>query len=230
MKLPRIFGAAFAAMLAICLMTAVVATARQPEFQPSTTTIKATSTGGEVVLEHALTSEQLKCASHEVTEWAIFGWRIYYRLVLKGCEAINGPKTCKARSTGKEFSGKSGEIITVTTKGELGEVASSESTSGVGILLKPESGTVFTEVEGETSGCLIKARWEGSLAGEVTPVGQSQTTDKMIFRGSDGSESIKSITVMGTHHTPELKALSGLVTVSESAEDNVTFEQAVEVT
>jgi hypothetical protein len=216
-------------MLAICLTAVGTASATQPKFVGSG---KTTSKSGAGVLQHTLTSETIECTGDESVTGEITGELTATKVQVKftGCKGVNGTKTCKARSTGKEFSGKAGEIITATVKGELGEVAASEATSGAGILFTPESGTAFTEVEGETSGCLTKAPVTGSLAGEVSPLNVSAKTGKIIFRGKGGSQSIKSITIMGTHHAPELKALSGLVTVSENTEEEVFYTNNIEVT
>lgn len=79
-------------------------------------------------------------------------------------------------------------------KGQLGKVAKSEGTSEVGMLLIPESGTVLTEIEGS---CLTitKDDIEGSVIGEVSPVGKVQGTGEIIFKISGKNRRYRNLKV-----------------------------------
>ena len=90
----------------------------------------------------------------------------------KGCLAKESEELhqCSVRSFSP--SGAEGEVITKTLKGKLGEVATSEATSEVGLKLEPASGFVYVTLTGSTE-CLPAETVEakGSLIGEVTPIG-----------------------------------------------------------
>jgi hypothetical protein len=86
---------------------------------------------------------------------------------------------------------------------------------------------VFVTLEGT---CLISkvSPVDGSVAGEVTPIGTSSTTGTLNFRGSKGKQRIKEINVLNTVVKPELKAL-GLLPSSEETTETITYTSNVEV-
>jgi hypothetical protein len=143
-------------------------------------------------------------------------------LVGLGCVRIGNSKECPQKSPGASGSG---EIVSTTLKGELGTVKTSEAASGVGLLLAPESGARFYTLA-ETA-CGLETAVTGKLAGEVSPIGHSQTTSKVIFGVTSGKQDIKAISVLGAVVEPELVAFSD--TVTEEASESLSFGSAVEV-
>jgi hypothetical protein len=143
-------------------------------------------------------------------------------ITFKGCKGKSSSGTCTAKSAGA----KEGEVVTHTLKGELGTVKASEASSGIGLLLEPTAGSSFTTIQGE---CLTEAVVTGSIAAEVTPVNTASSTGKLVFVGGGGSQSIKTVYVLGKSVSPALTAFSGLVTASEDTTASVTFSEAIEV-
>jgi hypothetical protein len=131
-------------------------------------------------------------------------------------------KACTVKST----NGGPGEIKTATTlKGLYGLVAHTESTSGVGLLLEPETGKVFVNIASAT--CAIEAAVEGSLAGEV-PLQPISLLGRLLFIGTAGTQKIKKITVLSGEKKPELSAF-GLVKASEQTNEVIHFSVAIEI-
>ena len=108
---------------------------------------------------------------------------------------------CKFKSVGAK---NSGEIITTALVGELGEVNTTEATSGVGLLLRPASGTEWAKIEAP---CILP-EWEsmkGTLAAEVTPIKTLAKTLKLVMVGEKGSPRIKEITIKGKVTKPNFQ-------------------------
>jgi hypothetical protein len=123
------------------------------------------------------------------------------KLVLKECkgEETSTKKTCEVRSTSP--SGGKEEIVMQSLKGELGSASKSEATSEVAVLFTPESGSVWTEIEGSCFSPITKAAIEGGLVGEFTPVGKIQTAAEFVYRGNiqkfEGKAQTLKVTVLG---------------------------------
>jgi hypothetical protein len=156
----KIVGATLTGAFVMSLLASAAAYAHAPEFLnsgggPATgTTFKGTS--GAAKIEGV---QIVECTSSELAG-EITGAKSVgkVKILLKGC--ASGTKKCK--SPGKP----SGEIETVSLRGELEEVT--RFASGVGLLLKPESGTVYTTIEG----CVLTTlKVTGSLLGEVVKPG-----------------------------------------------------------
>jgi hypothetical protein len=141
-------------------------------------------------------------------------------LVFTGCkgEEKSSKKTCEVKSVkseGKEL------ISTNLLKGQLGKVAKAESSSEVGLLLAPESGTVITEIEGS---CLTIAKdvIEGGLIGEVSPVGKVQGTEKLAFAIAEKKQKIQKL----EGGSKEVLKLSSGIEVQVESTGEVAFEDA----
>jgi hypothetical protein len=219
MKISRLAGLICVAMFALCLSLASVASASEPVFSVTSTTISGTSGPGTL---EASTGEVITCTS-DSNGGSVTGAHTVGGVVVTftGCKGKSGSSTCTAKSPGA----KEGQIITTTLKGELG--STKESSTGVGLLLEPASGTSFVTIQGS---CLIEAAVSGSLAGEATPVKTKSTTGKLVFVGSKGSQNIKEISVLGSTKSPKLTAFGGLVAASEATTELNTFGTALEVT
>lgn len=217
MKIARLVGLAFAAVLAVSALFAAAASAA-PEFKPSTKNAFKT-TSGTSVLEGS--GNTFTCSS-DSSAGEITGAKTVGGVVVDftGCKSTgSGGSNCTAKSKNTTVEGL---IVTTTLKGELG--TTKEATSGVGLTLTPETTKIFTELAANT--CTKETKVTGSIAGEATPVGSLTTTGKLVFTVSSGKQAIKHIT--GTITEPELVAYTA--TATESTSDSVTYTKAVEVT
>jgi len=192
------------AVFAMSAVAASVASAAAPEFKPST---KQAFTGAsETFSMYNDVGEGFTCSkvtsTGEITGATTVGSLV---LTFTGCEGMKGGgTTCKVKSVGAN----AGEIITKPLKGELGEVATSEATSGVGLLIEPASGEALTTIaKGE---CYNEGSIEGRIAAEVTPIKTLAKTGKLVFVGSSGSQKIKAITVKGVKEKPSLSFHSSI--------------------
>ena len=227
MKISRLVGLILAAVLALNLMAATVASAAGPLFLPGTLNT-FTGTSGTSKLE-STSLEAITC-SDDTTAGEITGAKTVGGVMVTflGCH-----DTEKGGCTVKSKGAAEGTILTNTLDGELGTVKTTEAPSGVGLYLLPTTGTEFVDVEGpcvELEGGAVT----GTIAGEATPIGkggdQSLSLDgKLTFTGSKGSQSIKTINLEGgTSVKPKLKAL-GLIESSETTTELVTYTKDVEV-
>jgi hypothetical protein len=214
----RLVGLAFIAVLALGAMVVSAAQA-EPEFKPST---KQAFTGlsGASHLENT-SGTTVEC-THGKTTGEITGAHTVGTVVVKftGCTAEKGK--CSAKSKGAPASN---EIIVNTLNGELG--TTKEATSGVGLLLKPASGSTFVEIEASCT-LISPAAVTGDIVGEATPTSKLSTTGKVVFTGSKGVAAIKSIAVLGKVEKAKLEAFGFESSETDTEED--TFTKAVEVT
>jgi hypothetical protein len=212
-------------MLALSLATAgVAAAATLPEFKPVPTKKKFTSTSGTVTWK--MGTETITCTK-STTAGEITGVSSLGKTVIKftGCRFKNsGGTECPLHSVGA----KSEEVVTDALKGELGTVEKSEAASGAGLLLEPETGSAISAV---TSACNspTETELEGKLAGEVATVGKKATTDKLVFGVTSGKQDIKEITVKSGTKKPAFRGW-GFAAITMEASDELTFEEALEVT
>lgn len=206
----------FVAVLAMSAVTASAASAVTPEFKPVPAKKKLTSTSGKVVLKWG--ANEATCTKSTATG-EITGAKTVGKVVVKftGCE-IHGSGHCLLNSGGAE----PGEIITKSLGGELGTVKTTEAASGVGLLLKPEVERQWATLEANS--CTGETAVTGSVAGEVAVVGKKQATNKLAIKPA-----IKEIKLdSGTLADPVLTAWSTTVTMTST--DELTFEEALEVT
>lgn len=210
----RIIGLALVAVFAISAVASASALAA-PEFkgeggaEVKGTTFTSTSGAGKME-----GTETIKCTAStsagEITSATTVGKVV---VTFTGCE--DKGKKCKSSS-----GAASGEIKTVSLKGELGEVATAEAASGVGELLTPESGSKYVSIESCT---LFPVEVTGSVIGEVTPINTLATTGKLVYTEASKKQTIKKF-VGGTTHELTAFGSSGLETSNE-----VTFSKKIEV-
>jgi hypothetical protein len=220
MRLSRLAGLVIVAVLAMGLMTAATASA-EPEFNPGTLN-RFDGTSGTGSLANAST-EEVTCKT-DTSTGEITGIRTVGSVVVvfHGCTSPEAGG-CEVNSVGET----PGLISTTTLVGELG--LTKESATSVGLLLKPASGTKFTELTGP---CLaIKpAPVTGSIAGEARPIGKpASLIGTLSFVGAKGIQNITKIEVLGKVEKPELLAF-GLVKASETTNETILYEKDVEVT
>ncbi len=211
------------AVLALCAVVTATASAALPEFKPVPTKKKLTSTSGTVTME--VGGEVFTCTK-STTAGEIASAKALGGVVVKftGCKYQSPTKdTCALSSV----HGAEGEIITNDLKGELGTVKTTEAASGVGIQLHAETGNVWTELA--ANACTAATKVTGALAGEWATTKKSQKTHTLNIVGKSGSEKIKKITLdSGVEAEPELVAWTEKTSLN--ATDEITFEEAVEVT
>jgi hypothetical protein len=223
MKISRLVGLIFAAVLAIGLMTATAASAVGPLFLPGTLNT-FTGKSGAGTLENSA-ANAINCTSDattgEITGKSTVGGVM---VTFSGCSSTE-KEGCSVDSPGAG----SGKVLTNALDGELGTVAEKEAKSKVGLLLLPTVGTEFVELLGS---CLAVSpiHVTGQVAGEATPINGGLTLKGTLnFVGSKGVQSIKEITVLGAVVKPALKAFSGLVAASETTEETIEYSKDVEV-
>jgi hypothetical protein len=229
MKVSRLAGLVVMAVLAMSLMTAAVASAAAPEFNPATPQA-FTGESGTGALLAAGGAANIECKSDSNTG-EVEGAKTVGSVVVtfSNCTATSGTKTCTAKSVGQPAA--SNTIVTKTLSGELGSVKTTQAASGVGLLLSPASGTTFVELEAGNCIAVNPSPVNGRVAGEATPVNGGLSKDgKLHFISTAaGEQKITEINVLGTVQKPELKAL-GLIKSSETTTELVLYSSAVEVT
>lgn len=223
MKIARLSGAVFIAVLAMSAIVANAASAAEPEFKAAKFPVAVTGTSG-LGVGSTWQGGTLHCKSDHFTGSVILGAHTLSGGVLigLGCVTIKGSKECPQKTVGA--SGPE-EIVTRTLKGELGTVKTSEATSGVGLLLEAETTKkLYLLAENE---CELETEVAGSIAGEVSPIGSSQTTGKLVFGVTSGKQNIQKIAVLGTVKEPELNAFG--FTLTQASTESLEYAAAVEV-
>jgi hypothetical protein len=220
MKLPRLASLLLTAVLAAGLATAAVASAAAPEFNPGTLN-RFTATGGTASIGNSLTSE-VECKSHtstgEITGVKTVGSVL---VIFHGCKSPEGGG-CEVNSVGET----PGLIVTTTLAGELG--LTRQSASGVGLLLKPASGTKYVELTG-TCVAVKPAAVTGTIAGAVKTIKTKALAGTFSYVGSKGKQNITEIEILGKAEKPELLAF-GAVKASFTTNAAVKYEKDIEVT
>jgi hypothetical protein len=150
---------------------------------------------------------------------------------------ITGPNTvanvkvtfeeCKAKKGTEECAVNGGTINTETLSGELGNVAVAEAASTVGEDLKPPAGKPFVKLTGT---CIVNTSVEGSVIGEVIPVGgPPKLTGELNFKCEPAGSTKQKIQKFVGGVKDTLSAFSNPACF-ESFPDVITFEEAIEVT
>lgn len=215
---------ALVAVFALSAIAASAASAALPEFKPVPTKKKFTSTSGTVILKSSTTA--ITCSkgttAGEITSASTVGKVI---MKLTGCKVESGGCSAPLQTVGAE----KGEIVTHALKGELGTVKKAEAASGAGLLLEAETAptnkTIATFAKSE---CLPESVITGGVAGEVATVGKKQLTNALVFADPGNAQQIAEITLKGREVEPKLSGWGTTLTVS--ATDALTFEEALEVT
>lgn len=224
MKLSRLFGLIIGVVLAVNLIAVGIASAASdPEFSGSVKQpFKVLS--GTTTLASALQS--VTCSKDE-GNGEVEGVSKVGKIVVtfSNCVAKEGTQeACTAKTDG----GSTGIITTRTLDGELGLVAKTEAASGVGLLLLPGTGLIFAQISAE---CLNPTLFdvEGGLAGEATPIGVSSKTGSLVFGGKAGSQSIKTITILGTSKKITQLTAFGAINVAELGTETIDYSGNIEV-
>jgi hypothetical protein len=233
MRLMKTIGLCLAATFAISGLTAIGASAA-PEFlhggkEVLKTGFTVKSKTGATLIELGMTKYKIVCTS-SLSTGRIKGKSEVENVVakFKGCKAKESEELheCEVNST-SPLGGKE-EIITKTLKGRIGEVLSTEAASERGLLLLPNSGTVYVTIKSSVE-CLPQETSEvkGSLVGEVKPVKTLKSKGELIYKSVGGkTQAIKKFVGESAMHELEIFEVK---TPLESV-DTVEYEEAVEVT
>jgi hypothetical protein len=210
-------------MLALSAALAGVASAATtPEFKPVPVKKTVTSSGGAVTFESG--AELVACSKSssagEVASAKALGKVV---ITLTGCSFSDEVGGCSVHSA----KAKEGEIVTKDLVGELGTVSTQHAPSGVGVLLKAESGSTWLAFEGS---CVSGEALRGSVAGAVATVGSKLAANEIKFALAGAKQAITEITLdSGEVVKPSLMD-NDLSTGTFQWADPLAFEEAVEVT
>jgi hypothetical protein len=221
MKIARLAGLMLVAVMAVSLAVASAAFA-EPEFKPTGGTFTGVGLGTNTL---AAGGNTISCTANS-TKGTISSATLAGGVVVTftGCKSTgSGGSNCTAKSVGAV----EGTIATSTLHGVLGLILAKGTGTGVGLLLLPVANKKFVVIAGNT--CTVETTVTGNVAGEVSPVGKSQTTGKLSFAaGASGGESVKSIDLStGGTVTPEIEAFGAIA--SQTTSEDLTFSVAVEV-
>jgi hypothetical protein len=220
MKLARLVGLPFIAVLAVSAMVASPALAVKSEFKvlPSSTSFSGASGSGTLTAGTNVVTCSKDSNNGTITSMDTVG---KVTVTFTGCSAAGkGGSGCTIKSIGAG----AGEIVTNALKGELG--TSKEAKSEVGLILEPETTKKFVTLV-STKCTEVETTVSGSVAGEVETTSKLQTTGKVNFSTSSGKQVIKAITVLSGSKKPELEAFG--LSATEATEDILTFASNTEV-
>jgi hypothetical protein len=193
-----------------------------PEFKPFPAKRAFTSSGG--ISTWAYGGNTIECTKTSTTGELTGGQTVGNAIVVfTGCTSSgSGGSGCTVGS----LNGKPGEIVTKPLVGELGTVPTSQATSGVGLLLKPESKNKWFTIVGNA--CTVEETFTGELAGEVAVIGKKQATNSLVFAAGTSGAKIKEITLdSGATEKPEFEAFAAPVSIG--ATDELKFEESLEI-
>jgi len=230
MKLARLFGIALTAFLAVSALLASTASAI-PKFKLPITLRGFTALSLTSVLSSfasASESDVVICQHDVATGTIINDDEVFAKVHFLGCRAIFKNATEEKVCTAKGFipgepAQEEGLILTKLLRGLLGLLH--QPNGAAGILFHANTGVVFVGIE---SPCTTETQVEGSLAGSFEPTGKLQNTAKINFVVTNKKQAITLILVLSGEVKSSLKAF-GIATATEESEDNVKFEEAVEV-
>lgn len=212
-------GAAFAASM---MMPA--AALAEPEFKPTGGSFtSAAESGGTSELKAA--SDSVTCAT-ATANGAINSATLAGSVTVEfsGCTSSGSVEHgCSVKSTNTSTAGT---ILTNTLHAVLGLILPKGTGTGVGVLVLPVANKKFVTLA--SNSCTVESTVSGDVAGEISPIGVSQTTSKVVFAAGEKGESIKTFDLStGGSVTPELEAFGAVASVGGGGSVNVSA--AVEV-
>jgi hypothetical protein len=225
MKIARLAGLMAIAILAVGLVAASAAFA-EPAFNPASgQTFTATSGEGKLTASNGTNIVKCKKSSStgNVSSSTLVGGIVVHFLECQS-SGNSGSTFCTVKSVGAA----EGLILTQTLHGILGLILPKTGT-GVGLLLLPSTAGSKKFVTLAGNACTVETQVTGSVAGEVSPVGVSQTTGTLKLALSGGKQAIKDFDLSsGGLVKPELTAFSTEATEEITA--GITYSVATEVT
>jgi hypothetical protein len=223
MKIARLAGLMFVAIMAMSLVAVSAASATEPLFNPASGQ-SLTGTSGSAKLSANNGVETVNCekssSTGTVTSSLLVGNIVVHFL---GCVSSSASKSnCTVKSTNSPAEGL---ILTTTLHGILGLILPSKET---GLLLLPVSGKRFVTLA--SNACTIETAVTGSVAGLIEPLGKKQLTGKLILAANGSNQAIEEIDL--THGLGSVKpALNAFTsTATETVSEAITFGVETEVT
>jgi hypothetical protein len=220
MKIARLAGLMLVAVMALSLGVASAAFA-EPEFKPTGGTLTGSSAGNNTLSAGGNT---IVCTANtskgSISSATLAGGVV---VTFTGCKSTGtGGSNCTAKSVGAA----EGTIATNNLHGVLGLILAKGTGSGVALLLLPTENKKFVTIV--SNKCTVETTVTGNVAGEISPVGKSQTTGKLVLQAGTSGESIKTVDLStgGTVST-NLEAFGAAA--SQATEENLTFSAALEV-
>jgi hypothetical protein len=225
MKIARLAGLMLVAVMALSLTVASAAFA-EAEFKPVGGTFKGTSsTTNKLVAGTNTITCKANTSSGTISNAFLAGG---VTVSFTGCTSKKGAEgaACTAKSVGAA----EGSIVTNTLHGVLGLIVPKGTGTGVALDLLPLEAAEGVFVDIAKNSCTVETAVEGSVAGEVSPVGKSQTTGALLFDPSGTTQTIKEITLSsnGAAVKPGLKAFGA--TATQETTEALTFSANLEVT
>jgi hypothetical protein len=223
MKRTCIVNVALGACLATAALTAASAIAAAPEFTalPSVKTYEETVGPGLFTANNGV--DKIACEKGTATG-TITGMRTFGKVVfkLKECKSTGeAGSNCTIKTTGAG----AGEIVSLTLKGELGTVKSSEATTEVGVLAEPETGTTWLTLSGNA--CTETTKVTGRIAGEVGPIKTFTTKGFINFEVVSEKQKIKKIGLLSGLVEPKMSAFS--TSVAEEKDEVLESKEPMEI-
>jgi hypothetical protein len=175
----RVVGLCLAAMFAFSAVAVAAAQAAEFTVFPDPI-VKATAKAGELL---TVGNRDIKCEGGSTTgKVETATTTVNKEIVYTGCKSTKfGAGSCQ--------NGVKGEIKTNELEGRLVETA--ESKTGVAIVFKPKTGTVFATFECETFLGAEKIKVTGEAGCEASPVKVKSTKGEVICTQTKGVSSIK---------------------------------------
>jgi hypothetical protein len=208
---------ALVTVFAMSVVSVSAASATLPEFSRTKQTFTSTIIGG-VILEAKNAGYPLDCEGGKTVGEIVNKTQVGKVVVtLTGC--ATGPEPCT--TSGKS----SGEVVTNTLKGELGE----------------DSKTVVLGLEPEKAGeailscdVILNVTLKGGLIGKITPIGKNETTFKQVWEQTRGEQVYKSFEGSSTKSIRSLHleySSNGKTAVEAGVEgtEELTFKELVEI-
>jgi hypothetical protein len=217
MKVARLVGLIFIAILAVSAVVASTASAL-PLFEGGAVGLKFSTVSGTSKLVGDNGAETVTCAtaqsSGEITGSMEVGNVIVHYLTCTSTGATEKGCAIKSKSSPQE-----GLIQTNTLHGVLGLILPSGET---GLLLLPHSGKVFVELL--PNACTKETKVTGTVVGLISPLRVKQTTGLLTFPAAP----IREIDILPGLKEAELVAYTS--TASYEQTNEITWDGPVEVT
>jgi hypothetical protein len=224
MKIARLAGLTFVAMLVMGLVAVSAASATEPLFKPVGATVLGD--GGLAVLVVNNGVDVYYCEESH-TFGTILNALLIGNVVIHylGCTSSGATKSnCPVNTEGSP----EGLILTDTLHGILGLILPSKET---GLLLLPVKGTAFFTLT--ENACTVEAAWSGTIAGLVEPLSILTTKGRILFEREPGPGNNPAILDIDLTHglglvIPRLVTFGGTATLTQL--ELLTFSVATEVT
>ena len=198
------------AIVAISALASASASAL-PEFLPTTTKAKFTSTSGPGTLETSA-KEQINCSADTNEGQILSATTFDVTIKFTGCKAF-GIANCS--TTGAA----SGELVVKATA-TLGYLSKTAKTVGAKLNV--------TEFEFTCAGGLVKGKVKGAVIGQLTPVNKKTKTGELILKQTGGENEFQHFEGEATLSKLESSKNGGAFELAgEETTDTITFAEEI---